>query len=445
MKPTFNLLLLFSALFFHAANGQSNDTASSSKQTSVVTSIQLSNRYSMVADFQTGSGSLNQYVLNRLLLGGYISPSEVDKAEKRLNTNTRAGLFTYLAFDAAYVFQPFPKVFEKSKKQFVFHGLGIGQQHLAGADFTSDLYRLVFQGNGNYAGKKLETGKIHMDQWNSRTLYFSGQRLFVGDSGISELSLNLGVSQLLAYRKLRISESWLYTDPNVQYVDAFVNGNYENSGKSSLSGNGFGLVASAQFVSKMRKFRSPVKLSIDNAGIYKVWSGNKVSVNNTEAVRLNQTNISYAELRNGFGIENQRDSILADLDADTVKLSKWVASPFRVAVEFNVRNVLNVSLDYTYISGYLPRVVLTPVSPFAFSFLSQVSIMPQLQLGGFDTYNLNLILGYDKIRIKQPTASRINFYVKLYGLEGFVLPKVEHGSGIMLTGAYYILKSKVKN
>lgn len=399
----------------------------------------VSRDLSIVGSVMSGSSGLNQYVLNRLAFGGYISPSDMEKAESRIRKSNRAGF--YATFNAEMTLLQKPDTGWRKKWRLKPTGIKYFQFETGGAAFSKGAFQTVFRGNGYFLGETLNLGKSGLTYWSGRSLKVNFGNMWQGKTG-STFSASIGVGQMTSYRKLNLEKGSIFTEANRSYVDVSYTGDYYSTGARRPGGVGLGIATDLSFdllIPQNKKDGSkrlkPLSINLVNFGLYQASSGTQMSKAMDSALRISQSVIGVNSLNTDAWISNLRDTALGGLSPDSVSQSKWVLAPFYLSANFGFK-IWQVRLDYMYVKGYLPRLTF---SSTRFSYnLKNIQFKPEFQFGGFDTYNLNLRFNYFKRLANSNKSNRYytGFFATLNGIEGLILPKNDHGAGLIL-GFYY--------
>lgn len=387
-------------------------------------------RMSFSVNASSGSNGLNQYVLNRLAFGGYMSPAELEHAESMVKDNNRTGFVLGSNLNLPFSFRP--DTVKRRDWRFKATGISIAQLSAAGIMYTKDAYRLVFRGNEPFLGQKLNLGPSGMQQFAVRTVsvnFADVYRRKMADQD-TRFGFSLGLGQVTAYRNLKITEGWLYTDSNRNYIDAQYDGSFYNAGRNTGAGVGYGL--NSDLYLRWGKSGSNYLLQISNLGLFYIPDGDDLSKDMNGPVRINQSTVGIKNLNTDSWLEDLRDTINGGLAPDSAKASKWVVSPFTVAMSLYTSKWV-LKADYMNIRGYIPRISMAPLKPLF--KIKKFRFTPELQLGGFDNYNVNLGVNYNIIDPESKKKQWV-FQLKFQGLEGMALPRYDHGAGAFFSLQY---------
>lgn len=376
------------------------------------------------SEFISGSTGVSQYMLNRIALGGYMKNDRIAIADENMNKNSHAGMLfnfgVHLWFDS---------VTKQGKYIDKFHIYKIGLQYnnVAGVAFSQGAFRAIFLGNSPYKGQQLDVD-IALNQFTTRGI--SAGWMMKRKQGV--FKLGLGLEQLIAYRNLELNNSYIKTDSNATNVDVLLNGKFYNSANSK---KGFGMITDLEWhFNKTNKPVKMLKMGVHRLGFYYAMAGNEYSLKMDSAANITQQEIQLKVLNTSAWVTQQRDTFTRALSPDSAFISKkLILSPFQLFANLQIKN-LQFNFRYIYITGFLPSLTLMRANPWNYK---NVKIQPSLQLGGFDTYNLNLSLG-GAIKCKGKVG--MDWMLQFNGIESMILPVRTHGAGAMASLKFHYLK-----
>lgn len=410
MKRIYSLLILISAAV--QLWSQIQDTTSSKNGIY---------GYSTTVVLESGSSGMNQYMLYRMGLGGYMSTEKIENVEKHIHKQNRLGVRSM--YEIGILLKASSDTNRKGR--FVPSKLYINQQQFLGARHSMGAWQLVFRGNAPYLGKTLDFGNSGFTQFASRSLVARWDRLLTSNSGKLTVSGILGVGQLLAYRKMNITQGSLYTDTSRNYVDVQYAANYSNAGANAGKGMGYGGLLGLDFnwlLNNNRQFYGGMR----DLGWFKYNKADVLTKDMSEPARINQTSIGLKTLNSADWLEYLKDTVNLALAPDSSTNSKWIMAPTRFFLTYQTAKAM-VTLDYLRITGYLPRL---SYMPSKFIRLKSVDILPEAQLGGFDTWNVNMQMVYAHSFGTKSDRRFIYAYVQLQGIEAMMFPGLTHGAGL---------------
>lgn len=370
---------------------------------------------------ESGSNGMNQYMINRLVLGGYMGTEKIEKAEKHIHAHNRMGVAA--SYSVGFNLKSSADTNHRWLPEYVY----LTQNQIVGASFSQGAWQSVFRGNAPYLGQTLNLGKSGFTQFASRAILFQWKELKILPDKSGRIAFDIGLGQLLAYRKLNIKSGSIYTDSSRNYVDAQYSGTYVNGGSNATRGIGYGMTFGS-IVSIPNK--GGLRFGISNLGVYKYNHGDKLSKEMDAPARIHQTTLGLKSLNSTDWINHLKDTVNIALAPDSAKSSAWIVSPFTVFLEFNYK-VMKIKMDYIFMQGYLPKL---SISPARLVFKKNKFLFnPEFQLGGFDTWNLNAEIMYLNIlRNGNRDKGYVHGFLRVQGIEAWALPSLTHGSGVWL-------------
>lgn len=373
---------------------------------------------------ESGSNRLPSAISNRFILGGYIPSSRIDKTEERLTENLRAGVFALSSLNV-HRKQPGSDSVRGLRGLFNQPQWILFHQQTGGIRFNDDGYRLLFQGNGDYLGQRLDAQveRARFFRYTALRAWFS---VPVGrsDKG-GQFNLGLAPALLHTYTAADEFRAGVFTDTLAQQVDVDWKGGLKST-RRDRSVNGWGALVSMAY--SVRPSNSKIRFarfSVYDFGVFRaqdlVSRFRQAPANGT--VSLTTETATLAEVFGGNWFANRRDTLLKELQVDSSRSSAWVLSPFSVQAEVRTKH-LRVGLRWRNVTGYLPQLDLRPATLFG---KKSIQFAPSLSLGGFDTWNINALIEWNAAARKGLSAG-----LQLFGLEAMAIPGRQHGAGGMV-------------
>ena len=373
-----------------------------------------------------GSTGMNNDMLFKLGLGGYISPTTIAKNEEGMGKLSRVGSIS--AWQAEHVFKA--PLFNQDKK-IMLRSVGISYNNASSAVFSTDAWRLLFRGNSPYLGQTLNLDKLNYSQWTSSRVHASfslSSKASRISSHISLKHVSVGLNLIHNYRRARFGNSSLYTDTNANYIDTRLQGNYIPGNNQAIQGLGIDLGAKITI-------GQYIELNVTGLGIARMTKLAAYKLNSTENFtndykdvnelpirRISQAQIQRSQLNSGAWINGQRDTVIKTFVPNKEEISATRLLPFQLEAQYQSLDKKHiVRAYYMYLNGMRPqltyqhRLLNTPYG----------HIYSSLSLGGFDTYDLGV-----QLKIKPKLYTHID--IDLRGIEAFIAPTKTHGTYIGL-------------
>jgi hypothetical protein len=230
---------------------------------------------------------------------------------------------------------------------------------------------------------------------------------------------------LRSYSAVNNFRTKVFTDTLAQYVDVLWGGNVQRAQ------GGFGLTINSgityDFSSGPWKM---VFVGLENAGLYythELKTYGRLPGMADSTVRLQSASTSLNRIFRGDWLGDRIDTIKRQIGLDSSRKSNTLLAPFAVYLAANHEKWGFVRLSYRNLPGYLPRLDYQPKIKLG---IGALRFYPSVSLGGFDTWNINL-LSYWTWKPIQRGGLQVN--MRLEGLESLVMPSRLNGFGALVT------------
>jgi hypothetical protein len=415
MKHSFNILLI---ILLSAQSLQAQTENSTAKPTELPAdskpTVNLPSRDTVFTlrtkmigvslNSESGSSGMPLAITGRFLLGGYIPAERISETEDRLKSQVRGGLASTLKLNVADKFY-------------------VRRHQMGGIRFNDDAFRLVFQGNGAYMGQTLDARISKAAQWDvvEIGLGFEKSRKLKSGKGniIYNGSINPGL--LRSYSAVKDFRAKVFTDTLAQSVDVLWGGTVQRS----KGGFGLSVNAGVNYYFSAGAW-STVYLGIEDFGLYhtgKLNTYSRLPGMADSTVRLQTMPTSLNRLFRGDWFGDRVDTVKQQLGLDSSRGSKTLLAPFELFAS-GMHNKLGwVALRYRNLPGYLPRFDWQPNMRLR---VGAVRFYPGISLGGFDTWNINLLSTWNW---KLTQRGGLIVSMRLEGLESLAMPGRLNGFG----------------
>jgi hypothetical protein len=227
-----------------------------------------------------------------------------------------------------------------------------------------------------------------------------------------------------------MAQGSLFTDGNLQFIDAQYSADYINTGAVRQQGRGWGAAVGFNLYKRISGSRTDFSIEVRDLGFYQIQNAMHLTHKMDQSVRINQSSIGLKSLNSADWLEYLRDTVNQTLAPDSSVESRVVLMPFSLRTNFSLGNYI-FQIKYVYLPGYLPNLKLRHAKWNLHG--KGFGVYPVLSLGGFDVVNFDLNFNYSK------SIANKHFFVgmQLRGIESMVLPKITHGAGASLQLSYY--------
>lgn len=329
-------------------------------------------------NFQALCNQLSILQIIDLLNDDFLDQTEKEDLTGSITTPLRYGYFR--EFSLTYRIPP-REIFDQIT---LGQGFRIRNTYLQSARLDKTSLDLIFYGNKPYEDQTLKVGPAAYQSWYYTALdYLFDVRLDTMQSA------EIGVGVILGHDHMayRVGESFLYTAPDGEYLDADLNYSLRDQARESLVLNGLGLALSFNTRFDLSDRKSIGFRMIDIGVMY--WNrGYILDVDST-------FRFTGARFDNILNITDSLTNNLTDQYKDAFFYEKeggyLTSLPFFIEADFRIRRKrviqeLRFGADYRFLPGYFPRV-------FAgVDLMINRNLLMQLEgsSGGYNLYRLDL-------------------------------------------------------
>lgn len=296
--------------------------------------------------------------------------------------------------------------------------VNVSDRTFASAKYPKDLFNVAMFGNASFAGQTAQLSNVEFNLLMYKQFGAGIIKTVQKEKG--KWNIGFGLSFLTGNRnvQLKISEASLYTDPDGEYLEGEIHGEFRaaSMGKSQyVAANGLGLSGSFSFGYQAEKFG--IRLDADDLGFISWKKDLKYtaidSVFRFEGVDVNLfsgdgdpfSSIDLDSVVNGFATVRQ-GSAYATATPSRIRLEGYYA--------LNSENWhIYAGIQYRIAVGYVPLGYIGTSAPLKKGFF----IDGRFAYGGFGTWNLGL-------EVRKRFANVFEVRAGTNNLEGFVLPMV---------------------
>lgn len=371
-------------------------------------------KFSIESEAYSNSTAIPSSFSNSFLFPKFIDETIKNNAIDRLNDKNRFGFLFQTKIGATF----FPDSTWKAQQQAfeVYYK----NQSIIGSEFHSDFFKLVFNGNAQFAG---QTANLSNSQFS--ILNFESFNLgYIKTFKRSGLAVNFGLVRGRTYTDLNIENGGLFTAADGTQLNVNFNGNFEQSSRFSnvlkatpSMGASFGFEFSKELP---RGFNFDLKA--EDIGFIN-WNDKTDLIGRDTTFIFNGINVNDI-LDSNKDLAFIGDSLLNKLRGPAVKGSNMTALPafFQTRISKYFANKWNISfsLNYRYFTGYS----LLKKIEIGKRFNKGKYILLSIAQGGFGNFQTSLqfvLLNNDRHFLKIGTTAN----------EGFISKKLS-GNGIMI-------------
>lgn len=344
--------------------------------------------FSVQGNFDYGSSFGTNSFLNKFIYGGNISREDKSTLYQKLGgTNTIGGDVNF----SAQAEIPFDTLFKKNNLSLV---VGVEHTEHFDAKLSSDLVKLIFDGNKQFAGGYADIGNTNFNYFNYQQINVGIVKYKKNNERPAKEGVLFSLIKAQEHQAITIPEGSLFTEQlgnelifDLNYI--YNGSDTANSGFKAF--NGFG-ISTDFFTEYNLKNGGKIRLNIDDLGFIQ-WNKKSIQI---EA----DTIISFdgVEIENIFDINDSlissfsRDSLLEYVSTKKGEGGYAIALPTTFNINylhvFSDKIAMNVGLRYKILSNYFPLIYTNIQYNFANNFMVQGNIV----YGGYGKLNAGITL-----------------------------------------------------
>jgi hypothetical protein len=370
---------------------------------------------------------VNAEFFNKFIYGGKIERQDKEEAFQKLSNDNRLG--GDLTFGIK-VEIPLKKFFNKNNISLV---LGIENWDHDDTKFSSDLFKLVFDGNKQFAGERIDIGNTNFNYYRVQQLNLGLIKYKNFNGVLAKEGLSLNLIKAEESKIISITEGSILTEEYGREMEVDLNYLYKasdttKSGISAFNGVGISIDLFTEFILKNG---DKVFLGVNDLGFVR-WNNNSIKISadstfNFEGIVVNDIFNLNDSLINNIS----RDSIVDDVSKENTKSAYTMSMP--TSVNLNYTKVLsekwkiNMGIYHRVLSNYFPLISFNGYYYFNPKFV----VRGHLSYGGYG--KLNTGLAFSKA-IKES----FDIFIGTNNIEAFIKPNSAYNnSGFIGLKAYF--------
>ena len=344
--------------------------------------------FSTQATFDYGSSVASNHFLNKFIFGGEIKREDKDNLYNKLdNRNTVGGDFNFKI--QAEI--PIDTLLGKTNFSLVF---GIEHTEHYDAQLSSDLVKLVFDGNKQFAGKYADIGNTNFN-------YFNYQQINVGFINYKKSSGRpakegavFSIIKAQEHQAVLIPKGSLFTEQlgNELVFDLNYIYNGSDTANTGLKAfNGFG-ISTDLFTEYNLKNGGKIAVNIDDLGFIQ-WNKKSIQIEADSTITFDGVEIdNIFDMNDSLISSFSRDSLLEYISTKKEKGGYAIALPTSLNISylhaFNDKLRATLGIRYKILANYFPLIYTTIQYNVTNSFIAQGNLI----YGGYGKFNFGITL-----------------------------------------------------
>lgn len=329
----------------------------------------------------TQSNSLPTQFSNSFVFPQFIDESRKANAYNTLKPENRFG--SELSLEVLTSFSP-DSIWKSQGLQLRF---GYEQQRFIAAQYSSDLFHLVFGGNAEFAGKTADFGNTDFTSIAYRTFKIG----MMQRNKNSMFSVDLGLVQGQSFTQIKFDEAQLFTQEAGSYLDLTWKGNYYQSERESNKFSNQPSLGASISLEARQSFRNKWMFHelVKDLGFVN-WNESTKHIQGDTSIRF--SGIQFNDILNfdQYASINIGDTLLNKVRKNEVEGKYLVSLPTLFRLEATrlmpKKFTLGASIQYRYIVGYNPLASIEIGKTFSQLRAVKIGFM----FGGYGGFQTNL-------------------------------------------------------
>jgi len=382
---------------------------------------------SLKANYDYGSNVMNSEFFNKFLFGGRIERELKDKVYKNLSGRNQLG------GDLNYrlnIEVPFDSLFRKPNLSLI---IGVENVEHLSATFTSDLFKLAFDGNKQFAGQYADIGGTNYNYLKYQQINMGFVNYKYYEDRLAKEGVVLSVIKGEENEAITIPYGNLYTEDLGKEIELDINYAYNSTDtakKGITAFNGYG-VSTDLFTEYYFNNSDKIYFGVEDIGFIH-WNKKSVerrtdNVYHYDGIWIND----IFELNDSLLNKISKDSLINSVSEINQKSDYSIALPTAININYtkvlNNKWKLNFGIYHKILSNYFPFIY----TNMYYYVNNKFVVKAHVSYGGYGKLNTGLAL-----------AKSINKYAEIFigtnNIETFIVPESSYNnSGFIGIKSYF--------
>lgn len=372
------------------------------------------------SNYYYNSNAVTNQFFSTLYQGQYIDSTLKNAVINKLAANNRVG--------GEFNFSIFAKICPDSGSSKNTYWFKMGEKNIAGFSFSDNMFKLIFNGNSQFAGQSIDLGKSVLNSVQYQYVTGGIEKSIGANHNIiigAGLSLIKGSNHL----NIAIDKAVLFTQQDGEYLDLDLNYNLKqtdtlHTGYAAFNGFGTGLDLYCRF---MLKNQSQLNISASDIGFIH-WNGNSLqsSADTTYHFEGVQINNIFQLIDTASSKQNLQDTIVNGFIPKTKQKSYNTMLPTQLHVNYlyhigSSSFYATVGIKYMFNAGYFPKTYIGGAW-----YTKSFDVITSISYGGYTN------LSWD-IRLRKTFFKTFEIYAGCNNFLGYIIPKSTCSQGAYIT------------
>lgn len=344
--------------------------------------------FSTQGTFDFGSSVASNQLMNKFIFGGEIKRDDKDNLYNNLGNRNNVGGDFNIKIQAEI---PIDTLFSKTNFSLIF---GIEHTEHFDAKFSSDLVKLAFDGNKQFAGKYADLSNTNFNYFNYQQFNFGFINYKTSNGKSAKEGAIFSIIKAQEHQAITIPTGSLFTGEfgNELIFDLNYIYNGSDTANTGLKAfNGFG-ISTDLFTELNLKNGGKIAVNIDDLGFIQ-WNEKSIQIQADTVITFDGV-----EVENIFDINDSlissfsRDSLLEYISTKKEKGGYAIALPTSLNISylytFNEKLSTTIGVRYKILANYFPLFYTTIQYHVTSSFIAQGNLI----YGGYGKFNFGVTL-----------------------------------------------------
>ncbi|PCH68278.1 MAG: hypothetical protein COC01_04135 [Bacteroidetes bacterium] len=304
-------------------------------------------------DFYINSNAITNSFINSFYFGKHIESAQINDIAEKLKGTNRLGGVTSVGigyYDSRSKF---------TKTQGVSYFVELNYKEYFHTEFSSDLFKIGFQGNSSFNGMQADLGNFYYQQ-----LIYQQLKIGILNKISDDLLLGIGISVINGQKNMQMAtnNAYLFTAEDGEYIDLNADYNFKQTDTLThinlFANNGLG--ASGDLYISYKSEKSSFNFNLVDLGLIN-WSGTSSNYRIDTLVRFEAYNVSNIfDLQDTVSLNYAPDKITDDLTKDdNKKYSSYIPALINFMYERKLGGMdIRVGGNYFFNARHFPQAYL---------------------------------------------------------------------------------------
>jgi hypothetical protein len=386
------------------------------------------------SSYYYGSNQITNEFISSLYQGMFIDSSLKKAVYEGLSEKNKLG--GEFNFSISGKLKPHYKTAAAAVSSRTSYWVKAGGRDLAAFTFSDDLFKLIFDGNSQYAGQSIDLGNSNLTSLQYQYIGFGIEKGFSmltedGEKNEDEYSVyGAGISFIKGsdHIQMKMDKAILYTQEDGEYIDLDLIYDLKQSdtGHTNYAAfNGFG-AGIDMYYRIFTKNKSQLSLSISDVGFIR-WDNNSLQSSSDTTYHFEGIEITniFELLDTTASEQNFEDTLVNEFIPQTQKKSYTSILPAQLHLHYIMpigatKFFVSGGIKYMYMPGFPPKFYVG-CEWYSKSF----DVITSVAYGGYTTLSWDL-------RLRKTFLKTFDIYAGINNVFGYILPAKTTAQGAYL-------------